>query len=397
MGNRHCSSRSRREHMVCRAIMWLGIVSAVCLCANSSSSHDRCEFSDVLGDRFVRSENRGGEFRILLSPPEYSSTKAVQKHLVFSSTLARLLTSELRIRTYGQCDASIDTSRFPDLHVYLILNHPSKDTNEDRLRCAQTLESALINSELDDQSIRKGASEEAQFRSQVISNPIGVYSNVSTILRVVLSRIYEPNSALHAIYSVGAEHFQSLDERSFRDWLHRQRSFGRAKLESISLCPPNTDPQDPRVSAPSSDFPYSTMINPGIVTLLLRDGKHVLPQYPRQMVIVGHVSVLNAPDPPPLALVRNKYCNRPHVLEAERAASVDIPAPVRTRCLTSGGERDSWTVFFCDPQDCNSERQTGSVAVEIANDPDVVALARNDVKNGQPRGPYLIKVETTSE
>jgi hypothetical protein len=378
-------------------LLWLWIVSsAILMTTDYPYSDDKCEFADVLADRFVQPGNRGGELRISLSPPDYEEAKSVHDHLVFSTIMARLLTSELKGQTYGQCDARIDTSRFPDLHVYLIVDRPSRDGSEVRLRCIRTLQGILLHWEPQERSIRKSAEEEARFRLNVIANPGASFSNASTILRAALAHIYQAGSVLHAMHSVGPEHFKSFDASLFQTWLYGQRSSGRIRLNAISLCPPGLDPQDARANLTPYKLPYSDIIPPGTVRLPTKDSG--LTRYLRRVVIVGHAAILNAPDLPALTSVRVKYCNRDHLFAAYGDAESSPAKRVRVRCLTSVGyERDSWTVFFCDPQDCTSEHQAETVVTAIAKDPDVWALAGSNAESGQPRGPYLIELETKGE
>src|SRR5207244_1540953 len=101
------------------------------------------------------------------------------------------------------------------------------------------------------------------------------------------------------------------------------------------------------------------------------------------------------PSTPVYGPATDKYCDRDHMFAADPDAG--LSKPVRVRCLRTSLYSSLWTVFFCHPDNCNSERMAKAVSASIAADPDVVALASGNSAIGPPKGPYLITIETTGK
>src|ERR1700730_6696610 len=130
---------------------------------------ERCEFGDVLGSMMVRPSGRAGEFRIKLVPPGYANPDAVQRHLVYSTIWARLLSADLAEKTGGFCEAVINPL-FPDLRVYLIANLTRGESEQDATICRRSLQD-VIALPPEGQSVERAASAEAKSFSDRILNP----------------------------------------------------------------------------------------------------------------------------------------------------------------------------------------------------------------------------------
>jgi hypothetical protein len=85
-----------------------------------------------------------------------------------------------------------------------------------------------------------------------------------------------------------------------------------------------------------------------------------------------------------------KFCGQEQAFPFEADGKQFV---ARTRCWTEIiHNADTWVVVFCDPKDCSSTELAEKAALAIANDPFVLALAKENAQNGQPRGPYIIKI-----
>src|SRR3984893_12941930 len=70
-------------NMLWGAVIWIALLSS----SMKLLSQEGCEQTDILGNSLVRLEDRLGEFRFKLNPPDYASAFSVQNHLAFSTVL----------------------------------------------------------------------------------------------------------------------------------------------------------------------------------------------------------------------------------------------------------------------------------------------------------------------
>lgn len=363
-----------------------------------SFSKGKCEYPDVLSDAFVSPERRAGEFRIKLAPPDYSNKTLVQEHLVFSTIFARALSSDLKRSTSNRCEAIIIPSVFPDLHVYLISNHRSGDAEAHRSSCRQALRESALHLDLDETLIRSSADDEARLRSQVISSPAGEMSYASNILTSALSRIHDADTVLSALYSISPDQFHLLEVEAFGGWLKRKREVGDAIVSVETICAPVPGPPGPNAEPATNAFPYSSIARPGAIKISRKEWNHAFRRQMKHLVVVGHYGIRNAPDTAPLASVKARFCNARYPFPPDNGSQGNNPATVRIRCLTSVAyDNDAWTILFCDPGHCTSERAALAIATALMGEADIAALANDGARFQQPRGPYMISIETPDE
>jgi len=355
--------------------------------ADRSFSDEQCEYPSRLGSMLVAPENRLGEFRIVLTAPDYDDSSSVKRHLAFSTIWARLLGSELSAKTRGQCSAVIaPPSLYPDLRVFLSMNRSRGENISDSSLCQRTLQELLSKSDPKVETIKKTATDEANRKIYFISNPAGEMSEADNILLRSLTYIYEANSVRHALISVDAGVFQSLDPDVFLDWLRNQRAERDLLLTPLTMCQSEV-PQ--RQIAPTGKLPYSNVAAPGSIKLSV--GRNELARLLRRVVIVGDgYAVANSRIS---TSATDKYCNREYKFATDPLSG----ASVRVRCFKSVIHGEAWTLLFCDPRDCKDELIDEAVMAAIANDPDVVNHAKERAANGRPRGPYQVYLERPAQ
>jgi hypothetical protein len=237
------------------------------------------------------------------------------------------------------------------------------------------------------ESIRAAAAEEGKWESFWISNRSGAYVTASNIARYALRQIYAPNSLTYALLSVDPSEYFSFDITGFLDWLRRQQAEGGAVASKVSVCGPDVDSKDPRVDDPSKRLPVSSVTNPRSITLSTKNiGPIAIPALKHVVIIeVGDERLPNSA--PSSSSTFDGYCDREHEFNGVGA--------VHIRCLKKldvGLAR--WIVLFCDPSDCSTESAAEAVVAVVARDSTIVTNAKDSAVDGQPRGPYLIDVET---
>jgi hypothetical protein len=379
-----------KRHALCAAVVLLALVGA----ADHSIADEQCQYPGTFGTMLVAPKNRLGEFRIPLDPPDYRSAESVRQHLTFSIVWARLLQLEVRGGTSNRCSTVITTELFPDLRAFLIGSRAAGNTINDLPDCERMLKNLILKLSPEEKSITAVSAAEARSRlTRIIRSP-GAAMDADNLLNRALIHIYKFNTVMHALVSVDAETFTSLDVGAFRAWLESQRSSGHMSLRPLSMCGPEVNRTSPEVAGAEMP-PDSDVTPPGVVTLTISKGEPALTRSLRHVVIVGHGhAVANTPLKTPAT---DKYCNRERTYAADGGAASGSPAAVTTRCLRAVIYQQSWTVFYCDPKDCASEATEKTVATSIAADSDVAGHGAHGGDASQPWGPYVVNVERASE
>jgi hypothetical protein len=367
--------------------------------AVQSFSEEGCEQRSVLGDLNVRPRDRFGEFEFKLNPPGDFGAISVQTHFAFSHILAKLLIDELPRRTNRLCHNVTTAIRFPDLHVYLYSRRPSGPSATDQALCEGALESLLRVMRPSRNAISGITSGEAETKRQLLSNPPGPWMEMGRLVRLALTNIYHHDTVMHALVTADLDHrlFQSLDVDAFFYWLEKQRSFSGDRLIRIKVCNPDETREGSQAEKILQKFPSSAIMLPGALHLSVKRDKSALAQQTlpiRYFVIVGNNKKLGYV--PARTPVTDKLCNMPYSIPRDKDYPSDQAASVMIRCKRElfYGVGD-WIAILCDPNDCRSDRVARVVMETIANDPDVLELARD---SGEPlRGPYLIDVDVTYE
>jgi hypothetical protein len=350
---------------------------------SEASSLEKCEFPGQIGDWLVAPGNRGGEYRIKLSIGSLSNADVIRRHLLNATVFARLLTTQLRADTGKSCDAGI-SSIFPDLRAYLIDESPVAKADAGPSRCGAALIKAA-QSMPTPSSVSAAAAKEGNWRSSLISGG-GIYITAINILEGALRQIYVPDSFMHTLVSVDASAYSSFDTEDFLKWLRTQQVEGGPTVSKIPICGSDVDPTEPGVDHPWQRLPASAVAASGTIRLSTEiTGPVAIPAL-RHVVVVGDKRA--APDVASSSLAFHNYCDREHVFSKVGAA--------RIRCFgLSPNYVASWIVLFCDPSDCSTESVAEAVMAGVAEDPTIDASGKESAANGQPRGPYLIHVETS--
>lgn len=373
----------------CIAGFLASLVAAMLFAPSHSLADGKCAYPEVYAG-FVRPENRLGEFRIKLDPPDYKNDISAQQHLVFSRIWGKVLADELRVATRGSCEAMTSAAIFPDLLAFIIINVPL-GREADRIKCTGAMQNVLSQSQPTLEIIKQMAIEEALAERLWSEDPGHFTSEAGDILKRSLQSIYVAKTVMQRLASVGASDFESVDIASFQGWLQRQQATATIEEHGIPRCTIG-DLSEP-LSKPEPESPLdSSVVPPQSMNLRISVGKENPPRLLRHVVILG----LNNPDwmlagmtaqiPGP---VIEGYCNRQRTLATDNGRSVTATV----RCLHVVQLVKPWVVLFCDPTECSSDADARDVAIAIANDPGILALARENKENGQPKGPYLVNVE----
>ena len=357
------------------------------LAFTTSLAAQECGHQDVFGRLAIAAKNRLGESKIRLGPPDFRDTASVQRHLVFSSILGRLVAGELRRVTKDYCDAVVTPSLYPDLWALQIINYPSKDIDADKSKCATALRGVLEASVPYPEAIKRGGAEEGWIASRVASSATGFAMEASSVLTRALAGIYRPASAMHALMTVDPTLYRSLNSEEFVEWLGRQRESGSVGVEEIALCPSESASSIPGKSAANSALSNSPVLAAEtLVQVHAPAGQTPTPTL-RHVVIVGLKASesiyagLNSP----ITLQDNRNpCDRPHTFVDPATATTQT---VYARCLRQLRYGQPWILLFCDPKDCVSETIAAAFAAVVAKDPKVIELARTDEES---KGPYVV-------
>jgi hypothetical protein len=214
-----------------------------------------------------------------------------------------------------------------------------------------------------------------------------VANDVHTVLKQALVQIYEPGTVMHALVSIGPRAFQELSGKDFAVWLQSQRSANVFGMQPLRICDPAIDPASPADTG-AERLPYSKTIPSRSIDIQIAADGTSLPASLQHVVIVGEgPAVLFSKSPRPAI---EKYCNRQLSLTLEATQS----STVQVRCLRSIQFNDAWTVFYCEPASCTSNREAAAVARQIAEDPLITSLARDTAWKGQIRGPYRVNTRS---
>ena len=331
-------------------------------------------------------------FRIPLNPPDFRDPTAVQRHLVLSETWADIILREMRGKPVGLCSAIAILDPFPDLRVFLTVNRTASQIDREKTVCTLALEDFLQHFQPNDELIKLAAKRNVFLkRPSPASGDRPEIADADRILEAALPLIYEKGSLLHALTSVEWSVFGAVDPIDFRNWIQSQRSPERTLLESISRClPPRDDLSSPAVAP--RERSESGILPAGQINLARG------PDGPLAAGPLRYAAIVGNPNEPPSVLVASeveaKYCSLEHTFSIGDESSPHTSVTVRPRCQTlSVYDLDSWSIIYCDPADCASERIEKFVMAAIASDPKVLDFARRSSNTTIPRGPYLIAIK----
>ncbi len=162
-------------------------------------------------------------------------------------------------------------------------------------------------------------------------------------------------------------------------------------MEAISRCVPPPGEFDVFTVAPY-ELPESRVLPSGQISLSRSPGGSIPTGPLRSAVIVGE-----SVDPPDAMIwsdVKNKYCDREHTFAMTDDSSSYPAVTVRLPCSgVSVQAFEAWSIFYCDPEDCVSERVEKDVAAAVARDPEILDFARRSSVTATPRGPYLVEIK----
>ncbi len=287
VGGWHRTSQETR--MLCGAALWVGIISLVFFVSvGQSLSAEKC--IPRVGTRDLRpGEQFAGLYRIALDPPDFHDPEAVQRHLMYSTIWAHLVKDELSRRAGGLCGSFTTPYAFPDLRIFLIVRLSTTLTEQERSVCTLAMQDVLHFQPSHDLVTRAAASSALAFEPANVKegSDAGILDQWN-ILQAVLRFVYDRNTLLHALMSVDATAYRSVNAVSFQSWLQRQKSSARVKVMPISFCLPATSDHSLASMGIDKLRDYSGIISPGPIQIPRKSGELIPPGPVRHMVIVGN-------------------------------------------------------------------------------------------------------------
>jgi hypothetical protein len=378
------------------------VLAVACVGGPVSSAADQCELPNSAGG-WVMPNNRTGEFRITLDPPDYGNADAIRRHYVFSSVWGNALQSEVRDRSSDGCELWVDPHIFPDLRAFLIGYHAARgQTDYFTAVCVPLFEEIVHHWTPDEAAVTKAVGDLRRggkyiFPKGSALSARGYVDEFShTLLRPALARIYDVTSVMHALVSVDAESYGIVAAASLREWLGQQRS-RQLGIAPLSICPtaiPRTSTGLPQslYKKRIPVFPPAAIRPAGAITIPYGEAGKDLRSAFQHVVLIGD-------DRPPVATVAGlysmspyaraideKYCGKRHVIDL--GGPTAISATIKCQ-FTTILEYDDWMLLFC--QDCDSARAAEAVARLVIDDPELRAAQRAET-NMTSKGPYLISV-----
>lgn len=353
-----------------------GLIAAVILVATTGQAlcAPKCEYPGV---------NSGLLVSIALRPPQNREPKSVQQHLIFSQILSRLIKPVLSNKTRGVCRIVIWPSvfHFPDMQAHFIFDHAPVDIDMQATLplCKAALESILLEHQPRSDAVSRIAAQESGL-SVLFDKPSGeIVADAGRVLHKALGQIYQPDSIMHALVSTSAFDFESVNPDIFLQWLSQQRVAGRPATEHV-FCPQNPGAEGQDTSFETNDYVASPTQSAGRLNVGFSRA-----EMGAMSATLHHTVVVNL-SPRTGELATKKYCNQTHSFIS--AVPGDPPFLARILCRREVQFGEFWVIYFCDPQDCTSDRAR-IAADSIAHDPEISGMARKD-PDGVARGPYLI-------
>jgi hypothetical protein len=362
----------------------LAIISVpACLLAISeavlASAASACEFRNAVIRSASEPATQLYEFKISLNQPDYENLEATKQHLTFATVLTRLLIAESASRSRSECSVIASTSLFPNIRVGVRSSLKLDD-------CVGLIHDIASEFTPSNELVERTASSIASAKKFAAKNPAGFMTEAGNILNKALKNIYEENSAMHALVSVGPNDFEFLSVSLFNDWLRNQRAKETMSLVPLVICESDQELANTRPS--NGNMPYSNVLPPQTISLRVGKVASANPQRLSYLVIIGGD---RRPENSPLrSTATREFCEREHTFRLEPDGKA---FSARTHCLTEIiHNADTWVALFCDPKDCGSAELAEKVAMAVANDPLVLALTAENALNGQSQGPYIIKI-----
>jgi hypothetical protein len=392
--SRFLCSLSIRARNAAQRMAWRVGIASLCLVieAGSALALEKCEYPEYYTQQLVPPNLRLGEFGIQLAGPSYEDPGSVRDHLVFSLILGGLLSNREFKQSNELCRAKVP-SRFPNLHVVLTATYSLNATEVDRASCFRILDDNLRNYQPTDSALLEAASA-AMVERRTIFDP----ASASVLLPHALMKIYQNGTLMHTLFSIDDENIWGFDAKRFREWLDIQRASGLSSPTPIRTdCAAETGHHGVRHFARgAARIPHSHVIAPGWVTLSIKRAKNWVTPWPlRYLVIVGSSGPANG---------TIKYAVGKNICNADRRVTFDgengekVDLTVGVKCISRNFyDSEFWIALYCDAQECQSDNVGRAVATQIANDWHVVAAARENSRDRQPMGPFLVEVKVAGE
>jgi len=197
----------------------------------------------------------------------------------------------------------------------------------------------------------------------------------SAAMRQAIPRIYDEDSTVHALFSIGAAHYATITVDQFRRWMANVRRSGPTRWLT----------DDPQLDAEGGTFERDI------------NAWHEMPTPKRSMELIEIngfgpadiraavlVAVKLPADEKNANGVVEKYCR------GKWNAKVDPADRTFPRCeFENVFFREMWVQFYYLAED-GTDETLRRLAADIARDPDVLALAATNRDGGRASHPYLV-------
>ena len=358
------------------------VAVAIAMTGSLGASENDCKlragyFNLPLGQDFV------GMFEIKLRLPDFGDLIASQRHAGYVMIWGHALADDLNRTTGGRCTAFFTPYPFPNLRTFLMGDKNYKDAKS---ACQRALDSILQNRQADDIKTQRAISmmllgtEPARPSDKTISSAI---LDATNILNATLKQIYAPNSILHALVSIPWRELRSITPAKHQNWVQDQVAGQRLHSDLIPPCLPSPQQRgwvpDP---AAISLAELSEVLPRGEIKLRREDGP--IPAGPlRYAIIVSDLSRLEI-----TGGAFDLRCDQNNSFSF--ADSSGARQTVRLRCIsTTVFDLDSWTIVFCDPDDCASQQKENATITAFANELGVSKALSGSLR---ARGPYMVTI-----
>jgi hypothetical protein len=345
----------------------------------------RLTTNNTLGELVVPADLRLGTFAVDLGLSLDSPIGSIQKDYMMTSIFASIAGKMTLTRSNQTCDAVFSEGYYPFIRAFMYKAKSIDPSKNARAACVEVIKSVLNDVEVRSQLMRGAVRDIRQLRSSraaradvALSFPLLVATDS---IHEAIRRIYDDRSVIHALLSINADQYESIEPDDFRTWMQINRNRGLIRLLSED---PQMWPFLGTTEAEQMPFlpPMSTRKKPGaLVEIKDLDAGAI------------RAAVLVAVDSVPGAKIRNaavkKYCREKWNEDAKDIAS-DLTQSVRTHCLFEDEfGREAWAALYFNADDGPDETLRNR-AKEIAADPIVVNLAARESADGEVGHPYVV-------
>ena len=330
----------------------------------------RSAFDDVR----VPPDRRLGQFDIDLGLPAGGDRASVQTNCLMMNILSWAI-SRRSITASKRCDIILHSASYPLIQVYMWMLEASAARDQERRICLDVFRRLLGEIENDAAAIRKAIDDlktkDTWMHGSSASSPL----RSSAAMRQAIRRIYDEDSTVHALLSIGDAHYATMTVEQFRHWMQNVRRSGPMRWLT----------DDPLLDAEGGTFErdinaWHEMPTPKKAMELIEINGFG----PADIRAAVLVAVKLPADEKNANGVVEKYCR------GKWNAKIDPADRIFPRCgFENVFFREMWVQLYYLAED-GTDETLRRLAADIARDPDVLALAAMNRDGGRAGHPYLV-------